>query len=92
MNLFCFDQQRFEWVRLKESHSDLYEKATDYERPYEDSSNTFTWSERGSLLELERPERMTAIEEKHDRRRKARKRSGTDPALAEVYAEGDEPI
>jgi 3'-phosphoadenosine 5'-phosphosulfate sulfotransferase (PAPS reductase)/FAD synthetase len=89
---FCFYQQKIEWVRLKETHPDLYEKAKEYEIPYEGSGNTFTWSERESLSELERPERMAAIKEEHDRRRQARERSGADLTLAEVYAGGDEPI
>src|SRR3546814_4789492 len=48
---FCFYQQKIEWVRLKEKHPEYYEKAKAYEKPYEASGNTFTWSERESRSE-----------------------------------------
>lgn len=75
---FCFYQQKIEWVHLKEKYPDLFEKAKAYEKPYEKSGNTFTWSERESLSELERPERMQAIKEEHSKRKKAREASGAD--------------
>ena len=87
---FCFYQQKIEWVRLKETYPDLYEKAKAYEVPFEGSGNTFTWSERESLSELERPERMQAIKDEHERRRLLRERRGEDLTLAEVFA-GDNP-
>jgi 3'-phosphoadenosine 5'-phosphosulfate sulfotransferase (PAPS reductase)/FAD synthetase len=94
---FCFYQQKIEWVRLKEKHPEYYEKAKAYEKPYEASGNTFTWSERESLAELEKPERMEAIKEEHARRVRAKAASGADLTLAQVYeriaredeAEGD---
>jgi 3'-phosphoadenosine 5'-phosphosulfate sulfotransferase (PAPS reductase)/FAD synthetase len=82
---FCFYQQKIEWVRLKEKHPELFEKAKAYEKPYEKSGNTFTWSERESLSELERPERMEAIREEHAKRTRARAQSGADLTLAQVY-------
>ena len=47
---FCFYQQKIEWVRLKERHPELFEAAKAYEKPFEGSGNTFTWSERGIAL------------------------------------------
>lgn len=89
---FCFYQQKIEWVRLKETYPDLYERAKEYETPFEASGNTFTWSERESLAELERPERMQAIKDEHERRRLAREKRGEGLTLAEVFARGeDEP-
>ncbi len=82
---FCFYQQKIEWVRLKETHPALYEEAKLYEKPFEASGNTFTWSERESLSELERPERVEAIKADHERRRKAKERRGDDLTLAEVF-------
>ena len=82
---FCFYQQKIEWVRLKETHPELYEKAKEYERPYEGSGNTFTWSERESLTDLERPERMAAIKEEHERRRLQKKARGDSLTLAQVF-------
>lgn len=83
---FCFYQQKIEWVRLKETHPDLYEKAKDYEVPFEASGNTFTWSERESLSDLERPERMEAIKREHRQRQLAREAHGGDLTLAQVFA------
>ncbi|MDE2824565.1 MAG: phosphoadenosine phosphosulfate reductase family protein [Chloroflexota bacterium] len=91
---FCFYQQKIEWVRLKERHPDLFEAAKSYERPYEDSGNTFTWSERESLSELEQPHRVQAIKAEHARRQAAKEASGADLTLAEVYRrrqESDDP-
>ena len=82
---FCFYQQRIEWVRLKERHPDLYEAAKAYERPFEGSGNTFTWNERESLTELERPARMQAIKAEYTRRQTARDAAGPDLTLAQVY-------
>ena len=91
---FCFYQQKIEWVRLKERYPDLYETAKEYERPFEGSGNTFTWSERESLSELEQPERIRAIKEEHAKRLAARKAGGANLTLAEIYErqreEGDD--
>ena len=82
---FCFYQQKIEWVRLKERHPELFEAAKAYEKPYEGSGNTFTWSKRESLSELEQPERVQAIKAEHARRQAAKEARGADLTLAEVY-------
>ena len=82
---FCFYQQKIEWVRLKERYPDLYEAAKAYEKPFEGSGNTFTWSAKESLLELEQPERMQAIKEEHAKRLASKKAIGANLTLAEVY-------
>jgi hypothetical protein len=58
---FCFYQQKIEWVRLKETYPDLYEKAKEYELASLRQGVNFTWCASESLSELERPERMEAI-------------------------------
>ena len=83
---FCFYQQRIEWVRLKERHPDLYEAAKAYEHPFAGSGNTFTWNERESLTDLERPVRMKAIKAEHARRQAALDAAGADLTLAKVYS------
>ncbi|WP_367189816.1 phosphoadenosine phosphosulfate reductase family protein [Burkholderia sp. Ed8] len=86
---FCFYQQKIEWVRLKETHPDLFEKAKAYEKPYEKTGNFFTWSQGESLAELEQPHRVEQIKREHViriQRMKARKENAT---LAEVFAEAD---
>ena len=84
---FCFYQRRIEWVGLRERHSDLFELAKAYEKPEEG----FTWTERESLSELERPERMAQIRQEDEERRERRKRRRRRrPAcLAEAFAPDD---
>ena len=86
---FCFYQQKIEWVRLKEKHPDLFEKAKAYEKPYEESGNTFTWSQQESLAELERPERMEAIKREHELRKSRKRKCRKDLTLAQVFEDED---
>jgi hypothetical protein len=65
---FCFFQQKIEWVRLKREHPAAFEEAKRYEKTALAHGSPFTWSDRESLDELERPERMRAIEADYDRR------------------------
>lgn len=88
---FCFYQQKIEWVRLKERHPDLFEAAKAYERPFEGSGNTFTWGTRESLAELERPERVRQIKQEYAKRQAAKRATGADLTLREVYRRRNEP-
>lgn len=86
---FCFYQQKIEWVRLKETHPDLYDKAKAYEKPYEKTGNFFTWSQGESLTDMELPARVEQIKREHViriERKTARKENAT---LREVFAEAD---
>lgn len=86
---FCFYQQKIEWVKLKETYPDLYEKAKQYERPYEKTGNFFTWSQGESLAEMERPERVEQIKREHViriERIKSRKENAT---LLEIFSDAD---
>ena len=82
---FCFFQQRAEWVRLKERHPDLYEKAKQYEKEEEG----YTWSQAESLSELEKPERMKEIlvREQDRKERLAKKRKPQSLSQAFGYDE-----
>ena len=73
---FCFFQQKIEWVRLKQKHPDLFEKAKAYEKPNSITGNIFYWSGDEPLADLEQPERMQEIEEnwKKEQNRLARNR------------------
>lgn len=87
---FCFYQQKIEWVRLKETHPDLYDKAKAYEKPYEQTGNFFTWSQGESLAELEQPARVEQIKREHViriHRKAARKENAT---LMEVFAQSEQ--
>lgn len=84
---FCFYQQKIEWVRLKEEHPELFEQAKAYEKPYEPSGRTFTWSKRESLKELEQPERMAAIKREHELRAARRRERQENLTLAQVFGD-----
>jgi hypothetical protein len=58
---FCFYQQKIEWVRLRETHPDLFAKAKAYEEQSVLHGEAFYWNQQESLAELERPERMAEI-------------------------------
>jgi len=66
---FCFFQRKIEWVRLKEKHPESFEFAKHLEGLSSANGVKFTWSERESLIELEKPERVEKIKEDHEKRR-----------------------
>lgn len=65
---FCFFQQRIEWVRLRETHPEEFEKAKAYEKTATDAGSPFTWVESESLEELEDPKRAEQIKSDHKNR------------------------
>jgi 3'-phosphoadenosine 5'-phosphosulfate sulfotransferase (PAPS reductase)/FAD synthetase len=58
---FCFYQQKIEWVRLKETHPDLFKLAKEYEERAVQHGEQFYWCQNESLAELEQPDRVAAI-------------------------------
>ena len=57
---FCFYQQKIEWVRSEGAATPISSRQRKPTKsPFEGSGNTFTWSERESLSELEQPERVS---------------------------------
>lgn len=66
---FCFYQQKIEWVRLKQTYPDLYDKAKEYEHANQITGEAFYWSGNESLEELERPERMEQIIQNWEKQR-----------------------
>lgn len=84
---FCFYQQKIEWVRLKETYPELYEKAKAYEKPFEKTGNFFTWSNGESLAELERPERMEQIKREHVIRIERNIQRRENATLLEIFSE-----
>ncbi len=66
---FCFFQQKIEWVRLKQQHPDRFEEAKRYEKSALEHGSPFTWSDRESLVELEQPARVAAIEREYELRK-----------------------
>jgi 3'-phosphoadenosine 5'-phosphosulfate sulfotransferase (PAPS reductase)/FAD synthetase len=84
---FCFFQQKIEWVRLKQTHPDLFEEAKKYERVYEKTGNFFTWSQGESLAELERPERMAEIVRQAERQLALEMNKRENLSLFDVFSE-----
>ncbi|MER8482403.1 phosphoadenosine phosphosulfate reductase family protein [Mesorhizobium sp. M0115] len=66
---FCFFQQKIEWVRLKREHPDAYEDAKRYEKTALEHGSPFTWSQGESLIDLEQPDRIEAVEVEFEQRR-----------------------
>lgn len=65
---FCFYQQKIEWVRLMREHPEAFEEAKSYEKTALEHGSPFTWTERESLEELSRPERVEQIEKDYEAR------------------------
>lgn len=66
---FCFFQQKIEWVRLKREHPEAYEDAKRYEKTALEHGSPFTWSQGESLIDLEQPDRIKAVELEFEQRR-----------------------
>jgi 3'-phosphoadenosine 5'-phosphosulfate sulfotransferase (PAPS reductase)/FAD synthetase len=84
---FCFFQQKIEWVRLKETHPLLFEKAKEFESVGTSTGNKFFWSENESLSELERPERIEEIKRKWEQGREKAKQSSNK--LVQILGNGE---
>jgi len=85
---FCFFQRRAEWVGLLEHHPDLFEKAKEYEKIETVLGDRYTWSQRESLEELARPERVAEIKRSHEQKmQKQQERRRMSLPLLEVLNE-----
>jgi 3'-phosphoadenosine 5'-phosphosulfate sulfotransferase (PAPS reductase)/FAD synthetase len=60
---FCFYQQKIEWVRLFQTHPDLFERAREYEERAVQHGEQLYWCQNETLEALSRPERRKQIEE-----------------------------
>ncbi len=80
---FCFYQQKIEWVRLKETHPDLFEEAKSYEEPNK-KGVTFLWNGEESLANLERPERIEQIKLHHAEMKERERRNAPNKTLLQV--------
>lgn len=81
---FCFYQQKIEWVRLLETHPDLFDKAQEYEET-EGTGAGFYWSQQESLRELRQPQRVDQIKEDHVRRQERETADTRHLTLKELY-------
>jgi hypothetical protein len=86
---FCFFQQKIEWVNLMREHPDAFEEAKSYEKNALNHGSPFTWSDRESLEELARPERVAQIEREHGARMERLRARRRPNALRTGQAEGE---
>jgi 3'-phosphoadenosine 5'-phosphosulfate sulfotransferase (PAPS reductase)/FAD synthetase len=89
---FCFYQQKIEWVRLKETHPDLFEEAKKYEFANKVNGNPFYWSGDEPLSELEKPERIEEIKHKWALARERDQAAVRGKSLLHILGESDEDI
>lgn len=66
---FCFFQQKIEWVHLLENHPDKFREAMSYEKNALEHGSPFTWSDKESLAELSKPERIIQIKADYEKRK-----------------------
>lgn len=90
---FCFFQRTGEWIGLKERHPAYYKEAKAYEQ--QRGGNGYTWRDRGSLADLEQPERMEQAKHEHQQRLAEEKRRRPGRTLIQLQedaldAEDDE--
>ena len=81
---FCFFQRRNEWVGLKERHPELYELAKSYEKTDPATGTQYTWNQRESLADLEQPERIAEIKQRHEKALHAERKRGPNRPLIDV--------
>ena len=82
--LFCFFQQKIEWIWLYEQHPDLYEKAMSFEK------DGYTWIQNESLADLIKPERIRQVKLDIIKRQETNKNKNKGTSLAELF--GDEYV
>jgi len=88
---FCFFQRKIEWVNLMKEHPEAYEEAKSYEKTAADCGSPFTWSERESLEELAKPERVAQIKSDYAKRlERAKKKRIANPLRSNEEIDLDE--
>jgi len=88
---FCFFQRKIEWVGLMEKHPEAFEEAKAYEKDAVEHGSPFTWSERESLEELSKPERVEQIKADYEKRlERARKKRIANPLRSNQEIDLDE--
>jgi 3'-phosphoadenosine 5'-phosphosulfate sulfotransferase (PAPS reductase)/FAD synthetase len=85
---FCFFQRKIEWVGLLEHHPNLFEEAKRYEKFDPITGLRYTWSERESLEEISRPERIKQIREEAAKFQKRESRKNA--TLVDLFGEDTE--
>jgi len=90
---FCFFQQKIEWVHLLEEHPEAFKEAMSYEKSALEHGCQFTWSDRESLEELSRPDRIERIKAEFFKRQEwARNRKRRNPLQLEEEMDPNTPF
>jgi len=84
---FCFYQRKSEWVGLKENHPELFESSKGYEKKNLETGESYNWCKDESLEELEQPERIIKIKDRHEKSMTAAKKAKPNQRLMEVFGE-----
>jgi len=79
---FCFFQRKIEWVRLHETHPDLFEEAVRYEQEHSDGRKYY-WNQEESLREL--IDRKDQIIADHKKMMELKKKNLPNRPLIEVF-------
>ena len=83
---FCFFQRKKEWAELSRRHPELYEKAKEYEKFDEETGDRYTWTQKESLEELAKPERLAEIDAQHEKNMKKETSRRQNLPLIDVMA------
>src|SRR3989442_9617853 len=76
-----------EWVRLLETHPELYDLAQGYEdRTNDIKGGHFQWNDSMPLREMRKPENMANIKRRHEEYRKRRWENRPNKKLIETLA------
>jgi 3'-phosphoadenosine 5'-phosphosulfate sulfotransferase (PAPS reductase)/FAD synthetase len=65
---FCFFQRKIEWIGLMERYPDSFDAAKALEKKAVDGGSPFTWSQKESLEELSKPDRVAEIKADYQKR------------------------
>jgi 3'-phosphoadenosine 5'-phosphosulfate sulfotransferase (PAPS reductase)/FAD synthetase len=87
---FCFYQQPIEWVRLWETHNDLFQLAREYEEQSVIHGEEFFWMDTRPLRELEREERRQEIRDAWERANAMRRTTPKRRTLVQILGGVDE--
>jgi len=90
---FCFFQQKIEWVHLLEEHPESFREAMAYEKTVLEHGAEFTWSDRESLEQLSRPDRIAKIKADFLRKQElAKNRKKRNPLQIEAISDPRMPF
>lgn len=88
---FCFFQQKIEWVRLLQTHPDLFELAKGYEKEAAGTVSAFTWTQGETLEELSCPKRVAEIEQDNEKRLERLRKNRRPQTLVQLWGANEVP-